>query len=185
VSQCGNQLDGRFGQYLPARSNERHGALTGDCERPKERQQIETVGGVQSHRTSRGAGADGNLTCARRRANGCCGQNRLHLRLGAGDVAAAIVDHHITAGLLDSEQHRVPLPKRRPKLDDTEHCKKEHGGYQRRFDRRRSLVPAKLWILPTHKHYCVRTTLVAVTADGKPGQENMGLKLRVAVTDTN
>ena len=68
------QIDGRFEQCLPARSNKRHGTSTRDRERPKERQQIETVGGGQRHRrgcASRGGRADTNLTRARCRANGC------------------------------------------------------------------------------------------------------------------
>jgi hypothetical protein len=112
------------------------------------------------------------------------------LDLGAGGIAAGIIDHNIAAGLLDCKQHRVPLPKGHSKLDDAEDRKKQDGGDKCRFDWRRSFVLAAASVSPAlhddqHFH-CVRTTVVAVTEAGKAklAKEKIGLKPSVAVTVT-
>jgi len=171
-------------------SIQRNGALTGDRERLKKRNGTKTIGRGQGHRSIRRAGADAHLTRCRCRADRRSRENRLHLALGAGGIAARIIDHHIPSGLLDGEQHRVPLPKRCPKLDNAEDQQKQQGEYQRRLDHRRSLVPAALWVFPArhngrHDDYCVRTTVVAVSGDGKTksAQGTIGLKGCCAVTE--
>ena len=185
-----------------AHSIQRYRALTCDRERSEERKEIETVGRGQGHRrrcSGGSASVDAHLSHRRRRANRRIGQNRLHLGFGtaherssaAGRIArVGIIDHHIAAGLLNGEQHRIPLPKRCTKLHDAEDRENKDREYQRRFHCCHSLVPAGPWVFPAghdgHHGYCVRTAVVAVSDDGKAklAQERIGLKLCVAVTVT-
>ena len=110
---------------------ERDDGLAGHRERWSKRDQIEVIGGREGHRRGRFSWgrcrADADLTSARCRAGRCGGQDSLHLAYGASSVAGGVVDHHITAGLLDGEHHSAPLPKSEPKPEDAEDQRKYEG----------------------------------------------------------
>ena len=92
--------------------------------------------------------------------------------------------------MFDREQHLVPLPNSGSKLAGAKDYQNKNREYKRRFDRCGAFVPAAGRIFSARQkashHYCVRTVVAALTVDGKAklAQENIGLKLCDAVTET-
>ena len=83
------------------------------------------------------------------------------------------------------------MPERRSKLHDAKNDRNKNGKYERGFDRCGPFIPAVprrlRWAEKRERDNCVRTVVDALTVEGKAklAQENTGVKLCDAVTETD